>query len=139
MWLGLEHMRQLLNVGGRLYTARIAVHFIGDDRVYDGYLDGVHIASEEDDYRITYSNFRTDGLNNLPDAFSETGRGINGQPFCTPDRDCGECAKDSNSGWWFSTSCAGVNINLPASKLVWPINGEPAAIAKVTVDIFPLD
>ena len=137
MWLGLEKIRQLLNVGDRTYTMRIAINFEGEATVYDGYLDGIQIASEEENYTITYSSFRTEGVYPLSDVFSED-KSISGRPFCTPDRDCGDCAKNSNSGWWFSSDCTGVNLNLPADELVWPREDQITSVDKISIDIFPI-
>ena len=121
MWLGLENIRSLINVGGRSYATKISVTFTGDDFSYIGYLDHFQLASESEHYTMNFSGFRNDVNKPLLDAFTEMGSDYNsiiGRHFCTPGQDCGECATNSDSGWWFSQSCAGVNWNLPANGLV---------------------
>lgn len=139
MWLGLEKIRYLLNIRGERFTAKISVTFINDDMSYNGYLDDFYIASEAENYKLTFSGFRTEVGRPLPDAFTGTGatETINERPFCTLDRDCGECASKSNSGWWFSYSCVGININSPANVLVWPNGSQSIPVEKINIDIFP--
>ena len=141
MWLGLENIRSLITVGGRSYVAKISVTFTGDDTLYIGYLDHFQLASESRNYTINFSGFRSDVHKPLQDAFTEVGSdydSIIGRHFCTPDQDCGECATKSNSGWWFSRSCAGVNWNLPADGLVWPNGSQMILVDKILVDVLPL-
>ena len=140
MWLGLENIRSLITVGGRSYAAKISVTFTGDDSSYIGYLDHFQLASESEHYTMNFSGFRSDVNKPLRDAFTEIGSDctIIGLPFCTPDQDCGECATNSNSGWWFSQSCAGVNWNLPADGLVWPNGSQMIPVDKIFVDVLPL-
>lgn len=139
MWLGLEKIRYLLNIREERFTARISVTFKGDDVSYNGYLDDFYIASEENDFKLTYSGYRTEEAHPLPDVFTETGTNdtINGRPFCSPDKDCGECARNSNSGWWFTRSCAGININSPANSMIWPNGSRSIPVEKIIIDILP--
>ena len=139
MWMGLENIRSLIIARDQNFTAKISINFTGDNSVYVGYLDHFHLAPESDNYMISFSGYRSDVDKPLPSPFSGNDYSVlTGRPFCTPDRDCGECATGSNSGWWFSQSCAGVNWNLPAGDLVWPNESQMLSVDRVFVDLMLL-
>ena len=140
MWLGLENIHSLTTSGGRDYTAKVYVTFAGNNSSYIGYLDHFQLASESDNYTITFSGFRSDINKPLQNPFIVAGKdySIAGRHFCTPDKDCEGCATNSNSGWWFSQSCAGTNWNLPAGELVWPNGTQLVPVDRVFVDLAPM-
>ena len=135
-WIGLENLYNILTNSLYNHTARVTVYFQNDTTPYTGYYENFSIKDELNDYSLTYSSFHT-GEHPLVDGFSGTGNNdsVNGQPFCTPNKDCGGCANNSNSGWWFNTGCAYVVPTAPLHQLVWPYGSEIVPVDELTVDI----
>ena len=135
-WIGLEKLHYILSNSDYNHTARVTVYFHNETTAYEGYYENFFVSDEANNYMITYSGFYG-GVNALEDGFSGTGTNdsINGQPFCTPDVDCGGCADSSNSGWWFNNGCSYVNPAVPIDVLVWPRASEMASVDSLFIDI----
>ena len=127
-WIGLENLRSILLNRDCSYTAHVTVYFVNETIRYEGLYNNIFVASEKENYTLTYTDFRVDlniSENALEDGFSGSGfnDSINGQPFCTVDRDCWGCSVNSNSsGWWFNSGCSYVNPAAPLDDMVWPRN-----------------
>ena len=131
-FLGLDHIRSVLINSPYNHTAHVRVFFQNETVPFDGYYTNFSIDSAKHDYTLTYGTFIAN-TSTLEDGFSGSGYNdsINGQPFLTPDRDREQCARNSNSSWWFNIGCSYVIPTAPMEDLVWPRDSEMVPVDRL--------